>query len=879
MSNPNLIQRLLASLRRRRLDSELENEIQSHLELAERDEIARGVSPKDARAAAWRSFGGVAQMQEEHRDVRTVFWVETALRDFRLGVASLRRDPNFTAVAIGVLALGIGANTAMFSLLDAVLLRPLPFPEPERMVKVWETPSPGSHNFANAADFLDWKRMNTVFEALSAESGITATLTGQGEPERLPGKLVSADHFQVFGVKAQLGRTFAPEEDQSGAEPVILLSNGAWRTRFGADPSILNRRLVLDGQPHRILGVLPKGAFDRETAKFWKPLVFSPEQRTRGSHWLSVSGRLRPGATLRQAQQEMQAIDARLTELSPPWKRNWGVAVEPFTYMLVGDTLRRSIFVAFGAVVMVLLIACANVTNLLLARRATRNKEMAVRAALGASRSWLVAQMLTETLVLCLAGGVAGVALAQLLLRAALPLFGDSLPFTAELGLDPRVLAFTAAAVLGMTLVIGLVPALKVSNRGISASLNQASRGSSRSHEGLRRMIVTAEVAVSLVLTCGALLLLKSLFNIQAVNTGVQLDNIITMSVELPLAAYPTPERATQFFRGVSERLQGTPGIEEASVASDPPLLRVKESEPMITMAFDKSIDVRYKRVGPEYFRTVGIATVSGRGFGPQDATGAPKVVIVNQALAAKLTTVFGLDNPVGRTVRMATPHWVKLEASLVETEIIGIIRSELAGNPGGPEDPIAYVPFEQNPQRGASFIVRTSGDPLALVPAIRKAVWEFDRNMALGDLRSIQKIRQQSLSGATQPASLIGAFALVAVLLAVLGLYGVLSHTVIQQRKEIGIRLALGATPGNVVSHILHDALFMVVVGLCLGLAGALALTRLMKGLLFQTPTLDPLVLTIGCLAMATISLLAAFVPASRASRIDPVNALREDG
>jgi putative ABC transport system permease protein len=878
MINPNLIQRLLASLRRRRLDSDLENEIQSHLELAERDMIAQGASPEDARAAARRSFGGVAQMQEEHRDVRTIRWVETALRDLRLGVASLRRNPTFTIVAIGVLALGIGANTAMYSLLDAVLLRPLPFPEPERMVKVWETPSPGIHNSVNAADFLDWKRMNTVFEALSAESPTTATLTGQGEPERLPGKLVSADYFDVFAVKAQLGRTFAPGEDQPGAEPLVLLSNGAWRTRFGADPGILNRHLVLDGQRHRVVGVLPKGAFDRETAKFWKPLVFTPEQRTRGFHWLVVSGRLRSGATLQQAQQEMLAIDARLTELSPTWKRNWAVAVEPFTFLLVGDTLRRSIFVAFGAVVMVLLIACANVTSLLLARGATRNKEMAVRTALGASRGRLVAQMLTETLVLCLAGGVAGVALAQLLLRAALPLFGDSLPFTAELGLDPRVLAFAAAAVLGMTLVIGLVPALRVSN-GISASLNHASRGSSRSHEGLRRMIVTAEVAGSLVLICGALLLLKSLFNIQAVHPGVQLGNIITMSVELPLAAYPTPERATQFFRGVTQRLRATPGIEDASVASDPPLLRVKEGVAVLTMAFDKSMDVRYKRVGPEYFRTAGISIVSGRGFGAQDGIQVPKVAIINQALAAKLTTLFGFENPVGRTLRLVTPHWVKLEASLVETQIVGIIRSELTGNPRTPEDPIAYVPFEQNPQRSASFIVRTTGDPIALAPEIRKAVRELDPEIALGDLRSIQQIRQQSLSGATQPAWLIGSFALVAVLLAVLGLYGVLSHAVIQQRKEIGIRLALGATPGNVVSHILRDALFMVVVGLSLGLAGALALTRLMKGLLFQAPKLDPSVLTIGCVAMGMISLLAAFIPATRASRIDPVNALREDG
>jgi predicted permease len=405
MIGSSFIQRLMASLRGHRLDRELESEVLAHLELAERDAMAQGMTREEARNTARRGFGGIAQMQEEHRDTRTVFWVETALRDLRRGVASLKRDPAFTAVAVGVLALGIGANTAMFSLLDAALLRPMPFPEPDRIVRLWETPSPTTHNSVNAGDFMDWKRMNTVFAALSAESSTTATLTGRGEPERLPAKLVSADYFQVFGGDAQLGRTFATGEDQPGAEPVVVLSNAAWRTRFGSDPVILNRKLVFDGEPHRVVGVLPRGAFDRDGAAFWKPLVFTPAQRTRGTHWLLVSARLRPGKSLKQAQQEMLAIDAQLTDLSPAWKRSWSVAVEPYDQFLLRGTLRRSMYVAFGAVILVLLIACANVANLLLARGASRQKEMVVRSALGASRGRLIAQLLTEALVLCLVGG------------------------------------------------------------------------------------------------------------------------------------------------------------------------------------------------------------------------------------------------------------------------------------------------------------------------------------------------------------------------------------------------------------------------------------------------------------------------------------------
>jgi putative ABC transport system permease protein len=408
------VARVRALYSRRKLDRELDDEILAHLELAERDAIATGLKPEEARQSARRSFGGIEEMKEDHRDRRSLRWMENLLRDFRYGMGSLAREPGFAAVTVGLLALGIGANSAMFSIVDAVLLKPLPFPEPERMVRVWETP-PGLRNGTTTLTFLDWKRQRDIFEALSVENSTRAAVATSGDPERVSGKLVSADYFQVFGVKPQIGRTFARGEDQPGAPPVVVLSHAFWRTQFAGDPRVLNRDLVLDGEPHRIVGVLPAGSFDRDEAVFWKPLIFAPDQMNRGQHWLTPVGRLRAGVSLEQARAKMTVLRASLDGVI--LLKDWGFTVDPFAQILVGDTLRRSIYLAFGAVVMVLLIACANVANLALAKGANRRKEMALRAALGASRGRLIGQLVTESLVLCLLGGTAGAALGAILLH------------------------------------------------------------------------------------------------------------------------------------------------------------------------------------------------------------------------------------------------------------------------------------------------------------------------------------------------------------------------------------------------------------------------------------------------------------------------------
>ncbi len=657
------VTRLLALFRKRKLDRELDDEILAHLELAERDAIAAGLKPEEARQSARRNFGGIEEMKEDHRDRRSVRWMENLLRDFRFGMGSLAREPGFAAVTIGLLALGIGVNSAMFSIVDAVLLKPLPFPEPERMVRVWETP-PGLRNGTTTLTFLDWKRQRDIFEALSVENSTRAAVATSGDPARLSGKLVSADYFNVFGVKARIGRTFAPGEDQPGATPVVVLSYSSWQTQFGGDPGVLQRDLALDGEPHRIIGVLPAGSFDRDEARFWKPLIFAPDQLNRRHHWLHVIGRLRSDVSVEQAQAQMNILRASLGSLIP--QKELGFAVDPFAQMLVGDTLRRSIYLAFGAVLLVLLIACANVANLVLAKGATRRKEMALRAALGAGRGRLIGQLLTESLVLCLLGGMAGIAVAYLLLHAASPLVAASLPFTAELSMDLRVLGFAAAAVMAVLILTGLLPSFQTSFGKLSSSLNQGARGSSGSSASVRRVIVIAEVAASVVLICGAALLFKSLAKLQQVDAGVRIDHVITMSADLPSAAYPTPESAARFYAAVVQRLRSVRGVEQASLSLDLPLQGVRWGEWISLAGVKEALLVRVKMVDPWYFATLEIPVESGRGIEDRDRAGAPPVMVINQEVARHLSSRFDMAHPVGRTVGIPLPGYGPVPEALV---------------------------------------------------------------------------------------------------------------------------------------------------------------------------------------------------------------------
>jgi putative ABC transport system permease protein len=881
-----LANRLLALARRRRLDAELDDEIRAHIEMAERDALRSGLSADEARREARRTFGGIEQIKEAHREQRSARWLETFVADIRYGWALLVRAPGFSLVAICILAIGIGANAAMFSLVDGVLLKPMPFPEPERVVRVWEAPTPTSVNSTTAANFTEWQRQGTCFEALSADVRTDATALVGGEPTRLSGKLVSAGYFDVFGIRPLIGRTFAAGEDQPDAAHVVVLSHATWQGRFGGDAGILDRDLVLDGERHRIIGVMPAGTFDRDDmsqrgeapAAFWKPLVLGPERLAAGDHYLAVAGRLRAGTTLAQAEQQMRAVHAVLARGFPESLKDWSVTIEPFDERLIDSGMRRSLYVAFGAVFLVLLIACSNVANLLLGKGAARQKEMAVRAALGASRGRLVRQLLTETLALCLLGTAAGLVVANYVIGAAVPLMPRGIPSTAVVGLDYRVFGFASLVAVGVTLLVGLVPSLRTSSDTLSLALRQSSRTTSGARGRLRRLVVVAEVALSLVLVCGALLLLRTLLNLQRVDVGMRVENVVTVPVDLPATMYPTPEAAAAFFRTVTERLAAVPGVDRASLADTAPL-QGAGGEFLRPPGGNEPLIVGYKRVGPGYFDALGVPVVAGREFTSDDRSGNVSVTVISQELARILSDRFGMKDPIGQMVRLPALGY-EGGARGVNMRVVGVIRGERVNRDLRlPMDPVAYVPLMQSPRRGVNLIVRTKDDPGAAIPAIREAVRKTDPRLALSQVQTLAQIRRQrSLSGAAEPAWLVGAFAALAALLAGLGLYGVLAQSVVQQRREIGIRMALGADKREVVGYVLKGAGVMVTLGIVAGLAGAMALGRVMAGLLFEVSPLDPAVLVSAAGLMALVGFAAAALPATRAARVDPITALRSE-
>ena len=872
--------RLTALWDRRRLDEELEEDIRMHLTLAEEEAAARGLSADAARLEARRQFGGIAQVKEEHYERRSFRFLETLAKDLRYGLAGLRRTPGFAVVVIGILGLGIGGTVAMFSVVDAVLLKPLPFATPERIVAVWEAPRPGVTNATSVRQFLAWQRLSSDFMTVAAEQEFSAALDEENGPVRLAGKRVTADYFKVFGLGAALGRTFRANEDQPGAEPTMVLTHGAWQAHFGGDPNILQRRVTLDGRGYQVIGVLKPSPFDRDETQFWTPLIFEQAEKASGLKWLTLYGRVRDGWSVEQAGRKMQAIYAALaTDSSMDEDKTYTVAVRPLAELLLGNNLRRSIAVAFGSVVLVLLIACANVANLLFARGAARRSELAVRVALGAGRGRLVGQLLTECLVLCAMGGAAGVAMAFVLIRGATPLLADALPFTAELGLNGDALWFTIVVVFVVALVTGALPAWYTSGSDLTEALKQAARGLSGGHWQVKRSIVIGEVALSLVLVCGALLLLKSLLNLQRVETGVRIENVVTTSFNLPAEAYGTPEKAAEFYAELRRRLGAAPGVLKAGLATVLPLHWISNGEGIFVPGVDQPILIRLKRVDAGYLSTLDIPVQAGRGIDERDRWGGARVMLINQALKKRLAEAAGLQKPVGAVVRLTGSDYLGQTETRADVQIIGVIRNERTTPPGAAEPPVVYVPLAQVPSRNVKLLIRAREGFNAVMPGIRQAVREVDANLPLGDVATMEEVEAETLAGVSRPAGLISAFAGVAVLLAGVGLYGVIAYSLTQRRKEFGIRMALGARPGSVIRQVLRDALGMVGVGVALGLAGDYALTRILKSFLFEVSPLDPFSLALGCVAMTMIGLAAAFLPARRAARFDPMLALREEG
>jgi predicted permease len=809
--------------------------------------------------------------------------VNELIQDLRYGVRTLRKSPGFAAVAVLTLAIGIGANTAIFSFVNGVLLKPLPYGEPERIVRVLEKPPGGGRNGISTLNFLDWQHDNTVFEYMAAQTGGSVTLTGRSEPVQLRGARVSPHYFDIFGIQPVLGRSFAPDEDQLGKERVAILSHPLWNSQFGADPGIIGASIILDGIPHTVIGVLPAGgAFDRAFAQIWRPLAFEPANMTRNFHWFGAFAKLKRGVTLKQAVTQMDAIGARIARDYPDSNKGWGVTVDPFADTVVGSQLRQSLYVLLAAVGMVLLIGCANLANLTLARSSAREREVAIRASIGAGRWRLVRQFLTENVLLSVCGGVLGIALGFALkagLMAALPPF--SLPREADVAIDTRVLLFTLTLAVFTGILFGLAPALQATRPNLAGCIKEGGRGSSSgSRHRVRGALVITEVALAFVLLTGAGLLIRSFFQMQQVDTGFDSTNVLTAGLPIPDKRFPDPAQLNAYLREVVGKVEAIPGVRDVALTSALPMQGWGYGMPF--QRADKPIVDRanrracfFKMVSPSYFRTLGLKLRKGRTLGGQDAKGAPAVAVINETM---VRLYFKGEEPLGKRilVQEIVPGKTQLGPE-IPWEVVGVIADEKVDNLGGKGDnPGMYVSNQQSPVYFQALVLRAAMDPSGLTKVLGKAVHEINKDQTLTEVKTLDQIKSESTASNRLQSMLLTVFAAIAVLLAAIGIYGVISYSVEQRTHEIGIRAALGASKGDLLSLILRSGMLMAGIGLVVGLAGALGLTRLLTTLLFGVGERDPM--TIGAVAvlLAGVALLACYVPARRATKVDPMVALR---
>jgi putative ABC transport system permease protein len=809
--------------------------------------------------------------------------VNGLLRDLQYACRTLAKSPGFTVVSLLTLAIGIGANTAIFSFVDSALLKPLPYPDADRIVRVLEKPPGFPRNGIATLNFLDWKNQNTVFEYMAAQTGGPSTLTGFGEPVQLRGARVSASYFNIFGIKAVLGRTFAPDEDQRGKERVAVLSHALWTSQFGADPKLVGRTIDLDGQPYTVVGVLPEGgAYDRNFNQIWTPLAFEPENMTRNFHWFGSFAKLKPGVTLEKARAQMDTIGARIAKDYPDSNKGWGVVVERFADVIVDEDLKLSLYVLLAAVAMVLLIGCVNLANLMLLRGAARAREVALRAALGAGRQRLVRQFLTESVLLSLAGGVLGVGLGyatMAALKAAIPPY--TLPPEVNVTMDGRVLLFALAISVLTGILFGLAPALGATKTNLVTSLKEGGGGTiGGARHRLRGALVVAEVALAFVLLTGAGLLIRSFFEMQQADTGIDSTNVLTAGLPLSDKLYADPVRLDSYLREIEGNLQSLPGVRDVAFTSALPMQGWGYGMPF-QIASQPTVDRAnrqacfFKMVTPSYFRAVGMRLRKGRGLSDRDLPGAPPVAVVNETMARKY---FLNQEPIGQRilVQKIIPGKTQLGPE-VPWEVVGVVADERVTNFDNKRDnPGMYVTNEQSPVYFGGLVVRAAINPAGLEKAMRKAVYDANKNQPLTDVKTLEQIKTETMAGDQLRSLLLGVFAAIALLLSAVGIYGVISYSVVERTNEIGIRGALGASRGNLLGLILRHGIRMTVAGLVIGLLGALGLTRLMATLLFGVGAWDPLTIASVTGILICIGLLACYVPARRATKVDPMVALR---
>ncbi|HXQ73801.1 MAG TPA: ABC transporter permease [Pyrinomonadaceae bacterium] len=812
------------------------------------------------------------------------------IKDLRYGLRMLAKNPGVSVIAVLTLALGIGANTAIFSVVSAVLLNPLPYKDPDRLVSIWENVPEHGRWRAAPANFLDWKKQNTVFADVAAFGGATATLTGDGDPEQLSGTAVTPGYFEVVGVQPALGRLFQTEEYQLGTDRVVILGYSLWQRRYGGDKNIINRNIILDGNSWTVVGVMPPGLyptrpttagridFDERGQDYWRPMSYMVNfAALRGAHFLGVLARLKPEVTIDQAQAEMNTIGARLAQEHAE-NKDEGIIVSRFMNEVVGD-VRPALVTLLVAVGLVLLIACANIAGLLLAQHAARTKEIAIRAALGAGRKRLVWQFFVEGLLLSLCGTLAGLAVAQLGLQVLLKFVPPQMiPRLAQVGLDWRVLGFTLVLSLVTCLLFGLVPAWQASKPDLQTALEQSGRtsgpGAARLH--FRQLLVVFQVSVAVMLVIGAGLLIKSFWLLQKVDPGFKAERVLSAGITLPVSKYKEPLLINNFFNQLNERVAAVPGVESVAIAYDHPLqsnwLDSFEIEGRVSDPANAD-SANFMPVGADYFNTVGVQAVSGRTFTPQDDADHPGVAIVNEAFVRHY---FPNENPLGRRIRPGPPGRVWKQQKLTSFEIVGVVRDVKFDGLAVASEPAYYLPATQSPLNDMTILVRTKCDPESIVAGLRQAVWSIDPNQPISNVNTLEQIVSESIAQPRLNMLLMMLFGGLALLLSAVGIYGLLSYAVTQRTQELGIRMALGANVTDVLKLVLKQGMLLALVGEAIGLAGAFALTRLMRGLLFGVTPTDTTIFA-GVVAVLTLTaLLACYLPARRATKVDPLIALR---
>lgn len=859
-------------------ESELNEELQFHMEKEVQANIAAGMAPEEARRRAGVSFGHLESAKEECRELRLGYWIDTTLQDLGYGLRLLRKSPGFTLVAIAILALGIGANTAIFSTVNASLLARWPFPDPGRIVMITEGKgvTPG-RSLISALNFEDYRRDAKTFDQLALWISQSVNLTGQERPDRLIGSFASANFFELFGAKPYLGRLFLPGEDEPGAANVAVLTYEAWQTRFGSDPNILNRRITLNNESYAVIGVLPRGyhlPFDSDV--YVTAQHQTSYKRDRIAKSLLMMGRVKREFTLAQAQADLNTIAKRLARDYPEADPDLTVTLTDFRD-IANQFVRTPLLILLLAVGVVLLIACANLANLLLARGAQRQREMAVRAALGARRSRTIRQLLSEAMILSVIGGGAGIASAYWGLPALLRMAPSSFNITDVAVLDVRVLLFSLALVVGTGAFFGIVPALQLSHLQVSSALSSGSKGfvAGASRERVRAAFVVCQVAMSIMLLIGAGLLLRSFQKLLSVNPGLDINKLLTMEYRLPRNKYKTPEAQVAFHRELVSRVSQVPGVVSAAMVRSLPFsgnfgqinfvvpgerLPEKGKEPLATQ----------NSVSVGYFRTAGIPLLQGRDFSAADTTTSPQVIIVSKAFVERY---LGSKDAIGREIQLVATDPSYNGRRLT---IVGVVGNAKQLSLRDADESEIYAPNDQDPGIFGTLIVRTAVDPMSMAESIKQAVWSVDKDQPVWKVRTLEFLVDRDVEGDRFLMVLMTGFGLLALGLSALGTYGVLSNAVNQRQQELGVRMALGANPGSLRRLVMARGMKLTLIGGVIGLVAAAAASRLISGVLYGTSALDFAAYLLGWTTMTAIALLASYLPARTATRVDPVRALR---